>query len=130
MKIAVPSIDHRGLESEIAHHFGRAPYYTIVHVKNGEIVNVEVVRQPFQQHGPGDIPNFLKSLGVNVVIAYGMGPRAQGFFRSLGMEVITGASGRVGEVVKNYLRGNLKADENWIFSDEFRLHDHGFSSVL
>ncbi len=122
MRVAVPSVDGRGLESEVATHFGRAPYYTVVDVKENEIVNVRAVRQPFSQHAPGDIPNFLKSLGVDVVLAYGMGVRAQEFFSSLGIRVVTGALGRIGDVVKRFLSGTLITDDSWRLSEEFRAH--------
>jgi predicted Fe-Mo cluster-binding NifX family protein len=53
MRIAVPSVDDRGLESEMSAHFGRAPYYTLVDVENGEITGYKVVKCPFSEHGPG-----------------------------------------------------------------------------
>ena len=124
MRIAVPSVDDRGLDSEVAAHFGRAPYYTIIDVEGGKIIGVEVVKQPFSQHGPGDVPNFLKSLGVDVVLAYGMGPRAQGFFSSLGIKTVTGAYGRIRDVIRGFLSGNLPLDHGWRTSGEFGLHRH------
>jgi|GEM_PF-5031206 len=31
---------------------------------------------PFAEHGPGDLPNWLHPQGVDVVLTWGMGPRA------------------------------------------------------
>jgi len=127
MRVAVPSVDDRGLESEISPHFGRAPYYTLVDIENGEVAGYKVVECPFSEHGPGDIPNFLKSLGVDVIIAYGMGRRAQDFFDSLGIRVVTGAYGRVGDAVKGFLAGSLSLDRDWSSREEFGRRQGGCS---
>lgn len=124
MKIAVPSIDDEGLDSEVGHHFGRVPFYTIVLVQDDEIKEVEVIKNPFSEHQPGQIPNFLKQKGVEIIIAYGMGWRARERFRSLGVSVITGASGRVGDVINSFLRGSIKVDKSWEQRPEFQRHRH------
>ena len=85
-------------------------------------MNVDVVSMPFERHMPGDIPNFLRNKGVELVIAYGVGRRAMEFFENLGIKVITGASGRVGDVVEGYLRDKLNLDEEWQVRDEFKKH--------
>jgi predicted Fe-Mo cluster-binding NifX family protein len=62
---------------------------------------------------PGEIPNFLHSLKVDTVLAYGLGKRAQTFLRQMGIRVITGAYGSVKEVLDGFLKGNLPLDEGW-----------------
>ena len=113
MRIAIPSVDDRGLESEESMHFGRAQYYTFVEVEEGEIKNVEVIPVPFEYHGPGDLPNFVKKNGGDVVIAYGMGQRAVDFFRKIGVEVVTGAMGRIKDVVNAFIHEVLEIDPYW-----------------
>ncbi len=125
MRIAVPSEDDGGLESTVSPHFGRARFYTIVDVDGREIRSVRVVQTPFQQHGPGDIPSFLRGLGVDVVLAYGVGVRARRFFSQMGIRVVTGAMGRVGEVVRAYLEGTLVVDEGWESRPGFGEHGRG-----
>ncbi len=108
MRLAIPSEDDRGLNSSVNEHFGRAKFYTLIDVSDtGKILNVEVVPVPFSDHGPGDIPHWLKEQGVNVVLALGMGGKAVDFFSSLGIEVIRGVTGKIREVVEGYLSGNL-----------------------
>ena len=109
-KIAVASNDHMGLNSQVSAHFGRCPYYTLVEVEDDEIKKIGIVENPYySSHGqPGQAPNFIKQQGAEVIIAGGMGPRAIEFFNQLGIEVVTGADGRVADVVDSYLRGNLK----------------------
>ncbi|RLG39651.1 MAG: dinitrogenase iron-molybdenum cofactor [Thermoproteota archaeon] len=128
MKIAVPSADDRGLDSEVGRHFGRVPYYTIVSVEDDAIKEVEVVRNPFIEHQPGQIPSFLRQKGVDVIIAYGVGRRAREFFNALGISVITGAYGKVGEVVESYIRGSIRTDESWEEGPEFHRHKMGKGS--
>ncbi len=121
MKIAIPSTDDRGFDSQVEQHFGRARYYTIV---NTEDMSAKSVPVPFENHGPGDIPNFLKEHGANVIIAYGMGGKAVQFFDDMGIEVITGAMGRVGDVVDAYMKAKLAVDSNWKDDPGFGEHKH------
>jgi predicted Fe-Mo cluster-binding NifX family protein len=41
------------------------------------------------------------------MIAGGMGPKAIDFFHQFGIDVVTGAQGRVRDVVEAYLRGEI-----------------------
>ena len=124
MRIAVPCEDARGLDSNVSMHFGRAKFFVIADVANGRIVNVEVVQLPFDEHVPGQIPRFLQSLGVDTILAYGVGMRARMFFESMGIRVITGAYGRVRDVLESFLRGTLVLDVDWEKKEGFGKH-HG-----
>ncbi len=123
MKIAVPSTGPEGLDSEVSMHFGRTPYYTFVDVEHGTIKDVRSVPTPFEEHGPGDIPRFINENGGEIVIAYGMGQRAVQFFNQLGIKVILGAYGRVGDVVRAFLEGNIVTEENWNEKGDFGHED-------
>jgi len=109
MKISIATDDNMGLDAVISHHFGRCPYYIVVDVDDKEIKDVKAVKNPFyESHGQtGEVPNFIHSLGVDVIISGGMGPKAIGFFQQLGIQAFTGASGRVGDVIKNYMSGQI-----------------------
>jgi len=122
MRIAIPCSNNNGLKSEISMHFGRSPYYAFVDVEGNKIKNFEIVPVPFVEHGPGDLPNFVKENKGEVVIAYGMGGRAVDFFNQLGIDVITGASGRVEEVVDAFLKNRLDTDKDWKSKEEFGHH--------
>ncbi len=113
MRVAIPSINDGGLDSEVSDHFGRSPYYTFVDIEDGEIKNVEVLPVPFEEHGPGDLPNFVKEHGGEVVIAYGMGHRAVDFFQQLGIDVVTGAEGRIRDVIEAFIHNMLEVDPYW-----------------
>jgi predicted Fe-Mo cluster-binding NifX family protein len=123
MRIAIPCSNNNDLKSEISMHFGRSPYYAFVDVEENKIKNVEIVPVPFAEHGPGDLPNFVKENGGDVVIAYGMGGRAVDFFNQLGIDVITGASGKVEEVVDAFLKDRIEVDKDWKNKEEFGHHE-------
>lgn len=107
-RIAFACENDTGLESELSTHFGRCPYYTIVAVEGNEIVQSEVLENPyFHSHQPGVVPGFIQSQNVNVMIAGGMGPRAIDLFNQFGIEVATGVQGQVKNVVAAYLDGRI-----------------------
>lgn len=108
MKIAFASEEGKDLESILAYHFGRCPYYVFVEVENGQIKGIETKENPyFNSHAPGVVPEFIAGQGAKVIIAGGMGPRAIDLFRRLGVQPLTGASGRVRDILKDYLVGKL-----------------------
>lgn len=120
MRIAFPVDKESGLDSEIFDHFGHAPYYLIVDVSNGNIDNIEVIKNSYREsHGPGVVPKLLADHGVNVLICRGVGRKARGYFESLDIKVIRGAYGHVKEAVESYLEGLLeskdyKPKEKWM----------------
>jgi predicted Fe-Mo cluster-binding NifX family protein len=111
MRIAIPIIDNKGLESIISEHFGHAPYFAFVVTENREIVSHEIEANPFEDHQPGQIPEYVKSRGANVIITRGMGGRAKQFFDSLGVQAFTGADGIVREIVEAYLKDSLQSKD-------------------
>jgi len=108
MRIAIASESDEGLEGKVAEHFGRCPYYTIVQVEGGAIESVEVVANPFYgRHIPGEAPAFIRDQGADVIIAGGMGRRAIALFQRYGIRPVTGATGRVRDVLEDFLKGKL-----------------------
>ena len=107
--IAIASIDDRGLDGEVSGHFGRCPYYTVVRAEGCDVKAVEVKENPnFHSHVPGAMPVFIRDLGADVILAGGMGPRAVQMFQQFGIDVATGAVGRVGAVLDAYLDGRVQ----------------------
>lgn len=102
MKIAVPCKDN-----QIWPHFGHCETFNIYEAENGAIVSESSVPSP--GHKPGYLPNFLGDMGVNVVIAGGMGRGAVDIFDERHIETIRGAEGDPKTAVEKYLRGELKS---------------------
>ena len=108
MRVAVPVLENNGLESPISPHFGRCPFFVIAEVDGQEVKSAEVITNPYYpNHEPGQIPAFIQSQNVNVMLAGGMGGRAIQFFQQYGIEAATGASGSAAESIKTYLSGKL-----------------------
>lgn len=107
MRIAIPSKDSKGLESEVCEHFGRAKYFTFIDIENGNIKDVEVVEVPFDEHNPGDLPDLIREHNGELVLAYGMGRRAMAYFESLGIRVTTGGYGKIKDVVRGFIHQSL-----------------------
>ncbi len=123
MKIAVPLETNNGLNSITSRHFGHSNYFAIVEIENGNLRNLEILENPFEEHGPGEIPNFLKNLGVQTIIVYGIGERAIQFFQEFGIDVITGIYGKLNEIIDSFIKGELKENLEWRRSEEFHHHD-------
>lgn len=103
MKIGFPTND----EVTIEEHFGHCEKFAVYSIKNGEIVQRDVLVAP--EHAPGVFPKFVDENNIDVVITGGMGQRAIGMMRSTGTEVILGASGNIKDVLDVYLSGNLQS---------------------
>ncbi len=106
MKVAIPLAN-----GKLCMHFGHAEQFGIYHVENGKIVKGEFVTPP--PHEPGVIPKWLNSLKVDVIIAGGMGSRAQQFFSEFGIKVMVGAQGGEPEqLIEEMLKGTLQLGAN------------------
>jgi predicted Fe-Mo cluster-binding NifX family protein len=102
MKIAVAS------EGEmVTEHFGHCKSFSIFDAENNKIVKSETIANP--GHKPGFLPNFLNHMGVNVIIAGGMGSGAIEIFDEKGIEVVTGARGNAKVAAEQYISGKLKS---------------------
>ena len=94
----------------VAQHFGRCPEYTIVEIEGSGIGSKAVEENP--GHAPGAIPQFLSGKGCEVIIAGGMGQRAQMFFQEYNIECIIGVQGDVEKVIEDYINGSLESGES------------------
>jgi predicted Fe-Mo cluster-binding NifX family protein len=94
----------------VAEHFGRCSTYTIADVVDGEPQEKTVVASP--KHEPGRLPRFLADLDVSVVIAGGMGPKAQALFQEEGIQVLIGVTGTVDNAMTEYVSGNLRSGQS------------------
>ncbi len=125
-KIAFSSEDNKGLDATISAHFGRCPFFTLVEVEeNGcEIKKVEVVENPYYgDHQVGAVPGFINKKQANIMVAGGMGRRAQGFFTEFGIKPVTGFSETVKSAVDKYFDGKL--DGFSVCSGGHRHEGHG-----
>ncbi len=108
MKIAIPLAANR-----LCMHFGHCEEFALVEVdETTKTIKGEKRLSP-PPHEPGVLPEWLHGQGASLIIAGGMGMRAQQFFNNYGIEVITGAPDREpGELVRAYLQNSLEVGDN------------------
>ena len=108
MRIAIPVVS-----GELAMHFGHSQHFAIIDVDEATktVASQTLVEPP--PHAPGVIPRWLGEQNVDVIIAGGMGRRAQDLFQQQGIDVVVGApGGKVEDIVQQYLDGTLETGEN------------------
>ena len=110
MRIAV-STTSGGLDDKVSEVFGRAVSFTIVDVEDGEIRNVEVIRNDFAVRGGGAgiaVSQFLADKGVEVVLTGNVGPNALSVLNSAGIKVYRAGGMKVSEAIEKFLKGELE----------------------
>lgn len=110
----------------VAAHFGRCPLYTLVDLVDGGMDNRREIENP--GHEPGRIPRLLRDHDVDVIIAGGMGQRAQMLFSQMNIEQIVGVTGSVDEVLNACMAGTLEGGESLCAHGEGHgdgTHGHG-----
>jgi len=94
----------------VSAHFGRCPVFTILDIEEGKIVKAEKIENP--GHHPGYLPQFFHEMGVNCIVAGGMGGRASELFSQYGIQPIVGITGTVEKVIDGLLNGSLESGES------------------
>jgi predicted Fe-Mo cluster-binding NifX family protein len=108
MRLAVPITD-----GKVSPHFGHCSHFAFFDVDEATraIAKKEVIPSP--GHQPGFLPAWLAEEGVSVVIANGMGSRAQAIFNENRIEVVVGVLGEdPDKAVLDYMKGRLATGDN------------------
>ena len=108
MRISIPITG-----GKLSSHFGHCEQFAIFDVddESREIRGWELVTPPPNE--PGLLPKWLAGLNVRLVIAGGMGQRAQQLFAQNNIEVAVGApESEPEELVLQYLAGRLQCGQN------------------
>ena len=108
MRIAIPLAD-----GKLTAHFGHCASFALIDADCSEkkILKREDIDAP--PHEPGLLPQWLSERGAQVIIAGGMGSRAQELFRRQNIQVVVGAPADTPErLVAAYLEGSLQTGDN------------------
>jgi ATP-binding protein involved in chromosome partitioning len=108
MKIAIPVSEGR-----LSMHFGHCSQFILFDVdpEGKNVLSKEEIPAP--DHQPGLLPQWLHEQGAQVIIAGGMGRRAQGLFVDKGIQVVLGSlEDDVDDIVAKYLEGKLQTGPN------------------
>ncbi|HNQ77404.1 MAG TPA: NifB/NifX family molybdenum-iron cluster-binding protein [Acidobacteriota bacterium] len=108
MKIVIPVAN-----GQLSMHFGHCEKFAVIEVdeKEKKILGKEFLDAP--PHQPGLLPPWLAERGANVIIAGGMGQRAQELFAANGIKVVIGAPAESPEkLAGDFLAGTLVSGAN------------------
>lgn len=107
-KIAVPVTG-----GVLSSHFGHCEQFVLFDVEaDGKSIGRRQVLTP-PPHEPGTFPRWLHEQGATVIIAGGMGSRAQSLFDQNGIRVVVGASNAEPDLlVRDFLDGRLTTGAN------------------
>jgi predicted Fe-Mo cluster-binding NifX family protein len=108
MNICVTS-QGNNLESLVDPRFGRCQYFIIV---NPDTLEFEAVQNPSISAGGGagiQSGQLMVNKGVEAVLTGNVGPNAFATLQAAGIKIITGASGKVSEVIEKYKKGELSS---------------------
>jgi len=108
MRIAIPVTDGR-----LSSHFGHCEQFTIFDIDiDKKIIEEQQLLIP-PAHAPGVLPEWLSGLNVDIIIAAGMGRRAQQLFTQNNIDVIVGAIDNTPQqLAQQYLTGRLQTGQN------------------
>lgn len=108
MKIAIPTAN-----GKLNLHFGHCDKFVIFDTDPNEKKILSQSEHIPPTHEPGVLPEWLRQQQVSLVIAGGMGQRAQQLFVSHGINVLVGAPCEEAEqLVKDYFAGTLATGIN------------------
>jgi predicted Fe-Mo cluster-binding NifX family protein len=103
MKIAIPT-DGETVED----HFGHCEMYTIFTIgTDKQIEKTEILPSPQGCGCKSDIAGTLNKLGVDVMLAGNMGQGALNTLNYYGIDVYRGNSGKIDDLVSEFLKGNI-----------------------
>ena len=108
MKIAITS-SGRDLQSDIDPRFGRCPNFIIYDTVNGQFEAVENTNIGGMGGVGVQSAQLMIDKEVKAVITGNCGPNAFSTLSAAGIEIITGASGKVEAAIDEYQKGNLKS---------------------
>jgi predicted Fe-Mo cluster-binding NifX family protein len=98
-------------EGKLCAHFGHCDQFALIETEKGQIKGKAMHTPP--PHEPGVLPAWLREMGANIIIAGGMGSRAQDLFNQNGIRVVTGAPQDTPEsLVNQYLADSLVTGAN------------------
>lgn len=108
IKIAIPMAD-----GKLCLHFGHCERFALLDVdlEQRKLLAREDLEPP--PHEPGVLPRWLAEQGVELILAGGMGHRAQALFTEQNIQVMVGLPVETPEgLVNQYLGGTLASGDN------------------
>lgn len=117
MKIAIPTKNNM-----VFGHFGQCAEYRIYRVENQLITEESTITTESVCGCKSGLASKLRNMGVSVLLAGNIG---QGAFENLnkaGIKVFRGNSGKVNDVINNYISGNITDSGQLCMDHEHNCH--------
>ncbi|MFZ0704644.1 MAG: NifB/NifX family molybdenum-iron cluster-binding protein [Candidatus Korobacteraceae bacterium] len=104
MRIAIPLSGEK-----LSQHFGHSEQFLFVDADMSQRTVVHKQLETPPEHAPGVLPAWLSEHGVDVVIAAGLGARAQDLLAASSVQVLTGVSSSDPEtLIADFINGRLE----------------------
>lgn len=107
------------LDSQVDARFGRCQYFIIV---DTDTLEFKAINNPnIEATGGAGIQSgqFVAGKGVKAVLTGNVGPNAFQTLQAAGVDVITGASGKVKDVIEKYKKGEFKPTQGPSVNSKF-----------
>ena len=109
MKLAVPSVGKGGLDAQRSAHFGHADCFTILNIEDGKVsVEGTIANPPHEEGGCMRPVRILAEVGIDAIVAVGMGMRPMQGFAAAGITVLHDAESATVDVYKRQLEDMLE----------------------
>ena len=109
-KIAIPVLNHKGLNSKIMDHFGRTDYFMFIETDKKSINNFYFKENPYKKKKIRtglDVVDFLLKEKVDVVITKEIGEISVNKLRDNLIDIYKAKGKNCGEIANNFLEGKL-----------------------
>jgi len=108
MRFAIPVA-----AGKLTQHFGHCDTFTIIDTQTDGTITTEQSLTP-PPHEPGTLPKWLgQELKTDIVLAGGIGQKAQDIMAKFGIKVVVGCEVRLpAELVADYFSDNLNSGSN------------------
>lgn len=108
MKLAVPTMGAAGLDAQRSGHFGHCDVFTVIDIRDGEVVGFSAVENNHDTAGCLGPVQLLADAGVDAIVAAGMGMRPLMGFQDAGITVLfEPETPGVGDVARKVAAGDV-----------------------
>ncbi len=109
MKLCFPTVDNRGMESQVHQHFGTAPFYTVIDTDHEDPASRIVKNDNANYHfGRCQPVQVVIDCGVSAVLVRKMGRKAVEKFNAAGVQVYMIDTFAVIDALRDFKTGGCK----------------------
>jgi predicted Fe-Mo cluster-binding NifX family protein len=108
-RLVIPVEDKSGLDAEVSHHFGRAPYFAVIDLdEKGQALSIKTEPNTGEHRGGTGHPHdSLLALKPDVIVAFGMGPGGLHSFQNSGVTVLRAVDATVKATINSFRESKL-----------------------